>query len=221
MSLNNLNKTYLQYLSTYPLLTKAVTAGVFLGLNETVASIWTNQFKETELPLINKKIKHVFSKKLLYMIIYGSMIATPIAHNMYKHINRVFKPPLAPSRKLLQILVSLSTVTPLLSALYTGFIGLVGQYKPNWEKNGFEGEFVQVYQIIKRTLQKNYFLILRTSLVTSLVSLVIAQKFIDPELWVVFFNFVVFITGTYQNIRMKKIQATLDSRKSDEVKKEE
>ena len=68
------------------------------GLNETVASVLTNEFQETKVAGI--KIKHVFTQKLLTMIIYGSCIATPISHYMYFIINnKIFKRPIDKVRK--------------------------------------------------------------------------------------------------------------------------
>lgn len=205
MSVSKLKKTYLQYLSTYPLLTKSITSGIFLGLNETIALIVTGQFQESEVPILKKKVKHVFSTKLLKMIFYGSLIATPVSHTMYAQINRVFKAPLSSKQKLLQILVSLSTVTPALSALYVSWIGIITQFKCTG--GNIKAEISNLLRVVKSSLKNNYLLVLRTSLVTSLVSLVVAQKFVAPELWVVFFNFVYLILGTYQNIKMKRAQA--------------
>ena len=74
ITMSSLNAQYLAYLIKYPLLTKSITSGVFSGLNETVASVLTNEFQETKVAGI--KIKHVFTQKLLTMIIYGSCIAS-------------------------------------------------------------------------------------------------------------------------------------------------
>jgi hypothetical protein len=43
----------------------------------------------------------------------------------------------------------------------------------------------------------------------SAVSLVIAQKYIDPQLWVVFFSVVSFCVGTYQNTKLKRKQLAM------------
>lgn len=92
-----LNAQYLAYLMQYPLLTKSITSGIFSGLNETVSSIITNEYKETKV--LGIKVKHVFSEKLLKMIIYGALIATPISHNMYAVINKIYKPPLSKDKR--------------------------------------------------------------------------------------------------------------------------
>lgn len=205
ITMSSLNAQYLAYLIKYPLLTKSITSGVFSGLNETVASVLTNEFQETKVAGI--KIKHVFTQKLLTMIIYGSCIATPISHYMYFIINnKIFKGPLTKSGKILQILTSLSTVTPTLAACFVSWIALINNYKlPKGSINPI-AELNKIVAIVRAGLKKGYFGVLKSSLVTSSVALVIAQKFVPPELWVVFFNVVYFFLGTYQNTKLKRLQ---------------
>ncbi|EDK44103.1 conserved hypothetical protein [Lodderomyces elongisporus NRRL YB-4239] len=203
MSLQALNVQYLAYLVKYPLLTKSITAGVFCGLNETTASVVTGDYKETKICGIN--VKHVLSSKLLKMIIYGSLIATPISHNMYAVINKIFKAPLTPKQKILQILTSLLTVTPTLAACFVSWISLINNYRPGKEFN-LKNELYRIYTIVKAGLRKGYLPVLKSSLVTSFFALIVAQKFVKPELWVVFFNLVYFVLGTYQNTKLKMQQ---------------
>lgn len=217
MSLKSLNAKYLGYLAAAPLLTKSITAGCFSGLNEIISSTITNDF--AEVTIAGVKVKHFLTPKLLTMIIYGSLIATPISHNLYAVINKIFKAPLSPAQKLLQILTSLSTVTPILAGCFTAWIALINNYKPTGA-SACE-ELKRAFRIAKYALTHNYLPILRSSLVTSSVSLVIAQKFVRPELWVVFFNFVYFVLGTYQNTKLKKIQKLQRAQKQNEVEKQD
>ncbi|CAK9437770.1 uncharacterized protein LODBEIA_P21480 [Lodderomyces beijingensis] len=201
MSFQELNAQYLAYLAQYPLATKSVTSGILNGLNETISSAITNEYKESRI--LGLKIKHVFSSKLVKMIIYGSLISTPISHKMYGVINKIFKGPLTPKQKILQILTSLFTVTPTLSACFVAWIGLINNYQP---KSFSICEIGRIYTVIKTSLQKGYLPVLRSSMVTSFLALVVAQKFVKPELWVVFFNLIFFVLGTYQNTKLKKLQ---------------
>lgn len=205
MSLKAANTKYLQYLVTYPLLTKSVTAGVLAGLNETISTGLSGEYRETTVA--GRKIKHVLSPKILTMIVYGAFIITPISHTMYGVLNRVFKGPnLSKKMKVLQILTSLSTITPTLPAVFTAWVSIINVYRP--PTKGFDPvvELEKIGRIIRGGLQKGYKRVLKTSLVTSAILLVIAQSFIPPQLWVVFFNLVYFFMGTYQNTKLK-IQA--------------
>lgn len=71
----------------------------------------------------------------------------------------------------------------------------------NWNEN-----FQEIKSIVINGLKKNYFAVVRTSAMTSVVTLAFAQNFLKPEMWVVFFNFVYFVLGTIQNIRVKRSQ---------------
>lgn len=218
-TLQALNAQYLAYLLQYPLLTKSITSGVFSGLNETVASVITNEYKETKV--LGFKIKHVFSDKLLKMIIYGALIATPISHNMYAVINKIYKPPLTGKQKILQLLTSLLTVTPTISACFVSWIAIINNYKCT-SCNPIT-ELKKILFIVKAGLKKGYFPVLKSSLTTSFFALLVAQKFVRPELWVVFFNLVYFFLGTYQNTKLKKLQKQqrlADAEKLKELEKE-
>lgn len=219
-----LNDQYLAYLIKYPLLTKSVTAGILAAFNESIASIITKDFKINKFKIlgIDKTItiKHFLSTKILTMIIYGSLIVTPISHNLYSIINKIFKGPnLSKKAKFLQILTSLSTVTPILSGVFVSWLSIINNYKLPSTINTIDCkiEFGKIFRIIKSGLGENYFTILKSSILTSLSSLIIAQNFIKPELWVVFFNFVYFIIGTLQNIKIKKAQRKIVDDKSDDL----
>ncbi|KAK6458670.1 uncharacterized protein RJT20DRAFT_7846 [Scheffersomyces xylosifermentans] len=220
--MSSLNKQYLTYLAKYPLLTKSITAGVFSGLNEIVSSSITNEFKESVV-FGKYKVKHFFTQKLLTMIIYGSLIATPISHNLYYIINnKLFVGALTTKGKILKILTSLLTVTPILSACFVSWIALINNYKLKTDKEFDIGlEAKKIVAIVKAGLKKGYKAVLKSSLVTSFFSLIVAQAFIPPELWVVFFNLVYFVLGTYQNTKLKKLQKQqrLQQQKKDEEKK--
>ncbi|KAL6450785.1 wscA Woronin body membrane protein wscA [Candida maltosa Xu316] len=197
-----------------------MTAGVFAGLNETTATVLTNEYKEIKIAGVN--IKHVFSEKLLKMIIYGSCIATPISHYMYHIINnKLFKGPLSARQKVLQILTSLFTVTPFLSGCFVAWISLINNYQ--LPKHGFNlcTEITRISTIVKNGLSQGYLGVLKSSMVTSSFALVIAQKFIPPELWVVFFNVVYFFLGTYQNTKLKRFQKQQRIKKQEQEQEEE
>ncbi|KAI3402591.2 hypothetical protein KGF56_004683 [Candida oxycetoniae] len=203
MSVQALNAQYLYYLLKYPLLTKSITSGILNGLNEIVSSVLTNEYQETSI--FGMKVKHIFSSKLLKMIIYGSLISTPISHNMYSVINKNFKAPLTPKQKVLQLLTSLLTVTPTLSVCFVSWISLINNYAPTKGTN-ICGELKRIVYTIKMGLKKGLPPVLRSSLVTSFLALIAAQKFVHPDLWVVFFSLIYFVLGTFQNTKLKRLQ---------------
>lgn len=207
MSSKSLNTQYLLYLSKYPLLTKSITAGTLAGLNEILASILAKDYKYSQVA--SYKIKHVLSPKIFTMMIYGALIVTPISHQMYGILNRVFKGPLSSRMKIAQVLTSLTTITPTLAAVFVSWLSLINNYKPPKDKFDIKQELCNVMSIIKKGLKANYLPILKTSVITSCCTLIIAQKFLKPELWVIFFNLVYFILGTIQNTKVKKAQKVI------------
>lgn len=212
----SLNAQYLSYLAQYPLLTKSITAGVFAALNELIASGIAGDFQTTKINLFGckKTIKHVLSPKVLLMVVYGAFLATPISHKLYGVLNKVFAGKLSPGMKLLQILASLCTVTPTLSAIYVAWLSVINGYRP--QSCEIKKEACRAIQVMKYGLKKNYGLVLRTSAVTTAIAVTFAQKFLAPELWVVFFSFVAFVVGTVQNTRLKLRLKAADQDKKDQ-----
>ncbi|KAI5959081.1 uncharacterized protein KGF55_005572 [Candida pseudojiufengensis] len=203
-TLGSLNAEYLTYLVKYPLLTKSITSGILSGLNETISSAITNEYQESKI--LGFKVKHVFSPKLINMIIYGALISTPISHNLYAIINKIFTPPLTSKGKILRLLTSLFTVTPIITGCFVSWIAIINNYKPNLKSFNPINEIFRIYKIIVGGLKKGYLTTLKTSLTVSFVSLIVANNYIQPELWVVFFNVVYFVLGTYQNTKLKRLQ---------------
>ncbi|CCE83893.1 Piso0_004490 [Millerozyma farinosa CBS 7064] len=202
MSLSKVNKQYLAYLSKYPLVTKSITAGVLAGLNETLASLVAGDIKKVQVGRF--QIRHVLSPKIVTMVVYGSLILTPVSHKLYGILNRVFGGPnISKKMKIAQIASSLCFITPTLSAIFATWISLLNGYTPSFSSTTASAELAKIKSVVVRALKTTYPPILRSSLVTSLCCMVVAQNFIEPELWVVFFNFVYFVLGTVQNTRVK------------------
>lgn len=199
----SLNQQYLRYLAKYPLLTKLATTGVLAALNELIASAISGDVKKTEISILGAKVKvkHVLSARILQMVFYGACIATPISHNMYGVLNKFFKGKLSPKMKLVQLITSLCTVTPCLSAVYVAWLSFLNGYKS--QGAGFGQELKRFFLVISTGLKRSFLPIYKTSLGTTVVAMTIAQNFLPPELWVVFFSCVYFVVGTIQNTRFK------------------
>lgn len=199
----SLNQQYLVYLAKYPLLTKLATLGVFAALNEMIALGVSGDVKKTEFNLLGAKlrIRHVLSPRILQMVFYGACIATPISHNLYSVLNKFFTGKLTPRMKLLQLLTSLCTVTPCLSAVYVAWLSFLNGYKS--QGAGLFGEIQRLFRVLASGVKNNFPTVYKTSLGTTVVAMTVAQNFLPPELWVVFFSLVYFVVGTIQNTRIK------------------
>ncbi|EEQ36766.1 putative peroxisomal membrane protein [Clavispora lusitaniae] len=199
----SLNKKYLYYLSEYPLLTKSATAGTFAALNEILASVIARDFRKTTIQICGEKreVRHVLSPKILSMVVYGSMIATPISHQLYKILNRVFRGKLSAPMKVLQVLASLCTISPILSAAYVSWLSLINGYRP--ESRNLRQELLRMAHVVRSGLKKGFWAIYKSSAQTSVVAITVAQNFLPPTLWVSFFTLVYFVVGTVQNTRFK------------------
>lgn len=196
----SLNKKYLDSLQKYPLLTKSATAAVLAALNEMIASGVSGDIKKTRIQLFGntREIRHVLSPKIVSMVVYGALIVTPISHTLYKILNRIFLGKLSPLMKLAQLATSLCTISPILSAVYVSWLSII---------NGYTGTSKVspkcLAQMVKTGLKNNFFAVYKTSLLTLVVAMTIAQNFLPPQLWVVFFSLVYFVVGTVQNTRFK------------------
>lgn len=217
-TLSQLNLQYLQYLAKYPLLTKSVTGACLGGLNEIVASIIAGDVQEVTL-FDSIKVKNLITPKVIGLFIYGFCMSTPISHYMYGIINQLYAGPPSTAKKVAQILTSLCTVTPTISAVYVLWIGLLNTYRPG-KAGSIGGEIDRILAIIKASLKNSFGTMYKTSFVTSGLSLIIAQKYFPPELWVVFFSLVSFCVGTFQNTKIKRRNLALKRAAAEEEKKQ-
>ncbi|ANZ77996.1 BA75_04501T0 [Komagataella pastoris] len=215
------NQLYLRYLNKYPLLTKSITAGVLAGLNESIVTAIANDYQEMQIDGLKDdsgeplKIKHPFNKRVPLMAFFGFTVSAPISHYGYMYLNKIFKQPLTPTKRVLQILLSLSTITPILCTCMVSYISILGA-KPGISfqsfvqqyyaggLNGIKEELDRLFTIVKVALKTSLFRVLKASWATSSVALAIAQTYLSPNHWVVFFNVVYFVLGTYQNSMVKK-----------------
>lgn len=200
MSLSRYNKQYLGYLNKYPLLTKSLTSAVFCGLNETVATFLAGESQSSKV--LGVSIPHAVLSKLFTMVFYGAFIITPLSHQMYGVLNRVFGNRLLPKMKIAQLITSLSTITPALVAVYTTWLSLINGYRPG-AGNTLGQELGRAFEAVKIGMKRSYTQLLKLSVLTSLFTLSVAQNFIAPDLWVVWFTVVYFILGTFQNYKLK------------------
>lgn len=211
----SLNAKYLLLLAQYPLLTKSVTAGVLAAINELVATAVSGQYNKTTVTLFGKKytFSHVLSTKTLLLVIYGALIATPISHVLYKVLNRVYSGKLSPLMKVAQLATSLLTISPTLSAVFVSWLSMINGYRKT--SNSLGKELGKIRLVVREGMRKSFWGIYRSAATTSLLSLIFAQNFLPPELWVVFLTFVFFVLGTIQNTKFKLSQRKLEKKKDE------
>ncbi|GEQ70808.1 hypothetical protein JCM33374_g4487 [Metschnikowia sp. JCM 33374] len=211
----SINDKYLAALGKNPLLTKMVTSGVLSSLNEAIASVSSGQFQKTKVRIFGKEIvlSHPLSSKVPSMVVYGAILSTPAAHYYYGFSNKVFGGKQSPKKKLLQLVTTLCTLSPFLSAVFVSWLAIINSYQ--YSSKGVSDELRRLVSVVKTGLKNNFWLVYRTSAITSLIALTLAQNFVPPELWVVFTNFIYFIVGTIQNTKIKIKQRNERLKKSE------
>lgn len=194
-----LNQRYLAHLAKRPLLTKSVTSAVLAVLSELIASIIAKDYKVSTV--FNQRIKHPISGKLPLFAFFSATVSAPISHFGLKLINHLVKPPLTLKKRLLQILLTLTTFGPLLNVLFVAFVSVVN-LKPQLQS--FEcDELKRAFANIKYSLRKSLFAVLKSSWVTTPFVLTVCQSYLRPEYWAIFSNLVHFVLGTGQNTLLK------------------
>ncbi|VEU21521.1 DEKNAAC102511 [Brettanomyces naardenensis] len=219
----HLNRVYLQYLNKYPLLTKALACALFGALNEQLASLISGDLKFLSFKVgkRNVTIPHTFTSKVPLMAFYGFAVSAPLSHYGYKVLNELFGSGLNLPGRLLQILVSMATFTPVMSFLTVAFITFVANVDFNRltkllrERNfdALKVELLNLYNRIKSGLQKSLLPVIKSSWISSPIFMAFAQRFLEPNQWAIFFAFCYFVLGTYNNVTVKLAQGKKQSKK--------
>lgn len=213
-SLADINRKYVELLRSKPLLTKAFTLTFFALLNEQLASLFAGDVKSFKIGS-KLSIPHTLTTRVPLMGIFALFINAPVTHYGYKIIQQLVPAPLTPRKKILQILLSTGVITPIFCALFVSWIGLINNlatFKKILKEKSTE-RFSTFIKVLKQTiitaLKSNYVRVTSTSVVTSPIFMLLAQKFIIPEGWAVFFAFCYFLVGTYNNTKVKQTQMKL------------
>lgn len=98
-------------------------------------------------------------------------------------------------KKTVQLLASLSMVAPLQVLFLVSTLTLLNSKVNN--------DIPAMLRAIKQGLKSKYLKILTSSWVSTSVLVSIAQNFIEPEKWSIFFSFAYAFLGTAQNIFLK------------------
>ncbi|KAF8971958.1 hypothetical protein BGZ46_010227 [Entomortierella lignicola] len=176
---------YLTELAANPLRTKALTSGTLSGLQEITATKLSGMPKSKDP---NDFILGV-PKRVVQMTLYGLLVSGPLAHVLFELVTKRFIGKEGAKWKIAQILSSQLINSPIQNATYILAMALFAGAKTSGQ--------------IKAAFKQGYMPMMRTSWVLSPLTLVFAQKFLPPNVWVPFFNLVAFVFGTYVNTSIK------------------
>lgn len=218
-----LNRRYTQKLNSNPLLTKALTLAFFALLNEQLASLFAGDIQELVVTR-NVSLPHTITAKVPLMGVFAALVNAPITHYGYRLINRVIPAPLTTRKKVLQILLGTGVVTPIFCACFVSWVGIINslqKLKDEYKRGGdwiakLKNVIKHMILIVRTSLKTNFIKVTTTSVFANPVFMFLAQKFVAPEAWAVFFALCYFIVGTYNNTRVKLAQRKLKRRQKDD-----
>ncbi|KAL0096860.1 integral membrane protein 25D9-6, partial [Phycomyces blakesleeanus] len=167
---------YLTQLAANPLRVKAITSGVLSGAQEASAQKLSGAKK--------------LDARVIQMAAYGLLISGPLNHILYEIMNKVFAGKEGPKVKLGQLLFSNLIISPIMNTVYISAMTVLAGHNS--------------LAHVKGAVRQGLFPMQKMSWIISPVVLIFAQKFLDQQIWVPFFNVVAFIFGTYINTMMKR-----------------
>lgn len=202
-------ESYNRLLTKNPLLVKVLTGSVLSGLNEIISSLLTGKIQLS-----------VLSQKTLLMLIYGGCINTPINHFGYKYliqvVSKLSKFCKLKSKKainLMQLLGSLFIISPIQVCFLILTLSIVNSPIINSGgsiialiKNA-RNNFKQFSSNLKDSVNDKFVKFYTSSFISSTVFVNVAQNFIEPEKWAIFFSCAYTSLNTAQNIYLKLKQA--------------
>ncbi|KZT05976.1 uncharacterized protein LAESUDRAFT_654759 [Laetiporus sulphureus 93-53] len=210
--INPLLAAYLASLAAHPLRTKAITTSVLQFGQEVLATHFAGvpaQQVPKDAPLYARLLALTkINAKAPKMALYGFFVSAPLSHTMVGQMQRLFAGKTSLSAKIGQVLVSNLVVAPIQVLVYLSCTSVI---------NGARS----VDEVVK-TIRAGFMSALRVTWMTLPLTIVFAQRYLSPELWVPFINLVQFITGTYFNMKLKKIRMAMEAKaKRDQEEKRE
>ncbi|KAJ6519688.1 hypothetical protein C8R45DRAFT_952382 [Mycena sanguinolenta] len=202
--------SYLQQLAAHPLRTKAITTGTLCFLQEVLGSNIARVPAKRPAPdapvLLQLLARSHIDMRAVKMAIYGFLVSAPISHYLVGLLQKAFAGKTGTGAKIGQIVANNLLVAPVQTTAYLGSMAIISGAKSVEE--------------VLNTIKAGFFSVIRITWITSPIALTIAQKFIPVELWVLFFNAVQFVLGTYFNARVKQLRLVA-MKKAEKEKAEE
>ncbi|KAG0222777.1 hypothetical protein BGW42_006331 [Actinomortierella wolfii] len=183
---STLLQAYLTELAAHPLRTKAITSGTLAALQEITAT------KLSGMPKSKNPNDFILgiNKRVVQMALYGLLVSGPLAHTLFLQVTARFLGKQGAKWKFAQIMSTQLITSPIQNATYIIAMAL------------FAG--ARTKQQIVQAFKTGYLPMMKTSWMISPLSMLFAQKFLPPNVWVPFFNLVAFCFGTYVNTSIKK-----------------
>jgi len=202
-SRNPILLAYLAQLSQHPLRTKALTTGTLCFLQEVLGSHLARvppQKPAKDAPgFIHLLARAKVDVRAAKMALYGFLVSAPLGHVLIGQLQRAFAGRTGRAAKLGQVVASNLIVSPIQTVFYLASLSVIGGAK-SWND-------------VKKTVKGGFMPVIKVMWVSSPLSIIFAQSFISPELWVPFFNLVSFVMGTYFNAKMKKSRKSVGKKK--------
>jgi len=208
---NALLARYLSSLAARPLYTKALTAGILGFFQEVLANhiAGVPVYPPKDAPPPRRVLAAAkIDTRALKIAAYGFLVSAPMGHVLVGTLQRVFAGKTSSRAKIGQLLANNLIIAPIQSFVFLACMSIIsGAYTSRSILSGVKAGYMKV---------------LKVTWVTSPLAVIIAQKYLDPQLWVLFFNLVSFAIGTTFNVIIKKakLKALADkSRKEREAGK--
>lgn len=163
---------YLRNLQTNPLRTKAITAGTLSALQEALAAY-----------LSGTKSSISVDERVIKMFIYGFVVAAPLSHVLMNILQKAFVGKTSASAKVLQIVASNLFVSPIQNSVYLAAMAIIAG--------------ARTLAQVEATVKAGFLPLMKISWTISPIMMGVAQKFIQPAMWVPFFNLCSFVLGGY------------------------
>ncbi|KAG9287772.1 hypothetical protein G9A89_017367 [Geosiphon pyriformis] len=183
---------YLLQIASNPLRTKAITAGVFSGLQEFLAQKLSGSRNKGKAAEKKTLFGNPNNDKIFKMTLYGLLVSGPLSHILFEAINKIFKDRAGTKAKILHFLTSALIVLPIQNAVYLAAMASI------------EGE--NTLSGVLSVVSKSFWPLMKVSWVGFPLTLTFSKRFVRPDLWVPFFNLVGFVLGLIGNTNTKLIQ---------------
>jgi len=203
--------SYLQQIALHPLRTKAFTNATLCFLQEVLGSHIAHMPVKKPAPdapvLLHLLARAHVDMRAVKMALYGFLVSAPLGHFLIGALQKAFAGKTGTGAKIGQILASNLLVAPIQTSAYLASMAIISGAKSVDE--------------VLNTIKSGFLSVIRIQWITSPIALTIAQRFIPVELWVVFFNSIQFVLGTYFNARVKQLRARAAAAKKAEKGKDE
>lgn len=202
---------YLSELSARPLRTKSITVGVFNFVQDILGNHLAGvppKRVPKDAPLYEKLAARLkIDGKAFKMLLYGVFISAPLSHYTTGYLQKVFAGRTNTlTGKVAQILASCLISSPITAVSYLACSAVINGARTQKEIVG--------------AVKRGFMTIMRISWMTTPVSMLTAQYYLSPEMWVPFFNAVTFVLGTYFNTQVKLATLAKEKREKREEKKD-